>query len=236
MIISDSNDRLVRALAADLVPTRRLAPPRVRALVWLALVAAIAVALAMTCDIESMLRQFVDAPDLCIAAVGSMLTAVLGAVAALQLSLPDRKPFWALLPVPAVVLWVSASGIGCLRPWAVAEIDPMSLGGTDHCLLFILALSTLLSVFLVLMLRRGCSLHPILTSVLGGLACASAAASLLNFIHSHDASAADMLVHAFAVGAVVLGNGVFGGRILRNKKADVIVTTRLPERTLQRRW
>ena len=218
MIVSDSNDRLIQALAADLVPMRRLAPPRLRALVWLAFVAAIAIALAMTCDIESMLRRFVAAPDLCIAAAGSMLTAVLAAVAAFQLSLPDRKPFWALLPVPALVLWVSASGIGCLRSWAVADIYPIPVGGTDHCLLFILALSTPLSVFLVLMLRRGCSLRPTLTSVLGGLACASAAASLLNFIHSHDASAPDMLVHAFAVGAVVLGNGVFGGLILRARK------------------
>jgi hypothetical protein len=225
MIVSDSNDRLIQALAADLVPMRRLAPPRLRALVWLAFVAAIAIALAMTCDIESMLRRFVAAPDLCIAAAGSMLTAVLAALAAFQLSLPDRKPFWALLPAPALVLWISASGIGCLRSWAVADIYPIPVGGTDHCLLFILALSTPLSVFLVLMLRRGCSLRPTLTSVLGGLACASAAASLLNFIHSHDASAPDMLVHAFAVGAVVLGNGLFGGLILRSKRVNIAVTT-----------
>ena len=225
MIVSDSNDRLIQALAADLVPRRRLAPPRLRALVWLAFVAAIAIALTMTCDIESMLRRFVAAPDLCIAAAGSMLTAVLAALAAFQLSLPDRKPFWALLPAPALVLWISASGIGCLRSWAVADIYPIPVGGTDHCLLFILALSTPLSVFLVLMLRRGCSLRPTLTSVLGGLACASAAASLLNFIHSHDASAPDMLVHAFAVGAVVLGNGLFGGLILRSKRVNIAVTT-----------
>jgi len=218
MIVSDSNDRLIQALAADLVPMRRLAPPRLRTLVWLAVVAAIAIALTMTCDIESMLRRFVAAPDLCIAAVGSMLTAVLAAVAAFQLSLPDRKPFWALLPVPALVLWVGASGIGCLRSWAVADIYPIPVGGTDHCLLFILALSTPLSVFLVLMLRRGCSLQPALTSVVGGLACASAAATLLNFVHFHDASAPDLVVHAFAVGAVVLGNGIFGRLILRNKK------------------
>jgi hypothetical protein len=205
-----------------------------RALIWLAFVVAVAIALAMTCDVESMLGRFVAAPDLCVAAMGSMLTAVLGAVAAFQLSLPDRKPYWALLPMPAVVLWVSASGMGCLRPWAIAEIYPMSLGGSDHCLLFIVALSTPLSMLLVMMLRRGCSLRPVLTSALGGLACASAAASLLNFIHSHDTSPPDMLVHAFAVGAVVLANGIFGGLILRSKKTDIAVTTRLRDRTLQR--
>jgi hypothetical protein len=234
MIASDANDRLIETLAADLIPMRRLAPPRLRALVWLAFVGAIAMALTMTCDIESMLHRFVAAPDLCIAALGSMLTAVLAAVAAFQLSLPDRKPFWALLPVPALVLWVSASGIGCLRSWAVAQIYPIPVGGTDHCLLFILALSTPLSVFLVLMLRRGCSLQPALTSVVGGLACASAAATLLNFIHLHAASAPDMAVHAFAVGAVVLGNGIFGSFFLTGKKVDPVVTTRSSDRTLQR--
>ena len=156
-------------------------------------------------------------------------------MAAFQLSLPDRKPLWALLPVPARVLWVSASGMGCLRPWAVADIDPTSLGGTDHCLLFILALSTPLSAFLILMLRRGCSLRPTLTSVLGGIGMRLRRGEPAEFYRILMMPLPrDMLVHAFAVGAVVLGNGVLGGRMLGSKKAACVVTTRLPKRTLQR--
>ena len=44
--MDDSYDRLIGALAADLRPVRRLPPPALRALFWLALVAAVAAALA----------------------------------------------------------------------------------------------------------------------------------------------------------------------------------------------
>jgi hypothetical protein len=69
------------------------------------------------------------------------------------------------------------------------------------------------------MLRRGFSLRPNLTAIIGGLACASAAATLLNFIHPYDAAATDLAVHALAVLIVILANTIFGGRILMSKSA-----------------
>jgi hypothetical protein len=165
-----------------------------------------------------MLHRLTVAPDLGIAAIGSMLTAVFAAVAAFELSLPDRKPAWALLPLPAAALWIGASGIGCLRPWLVADAHPASLGESESCLLFILGLSIPLSVLLIVMLRRGCSLRPNLTAIIGGLACAATAATLLNFIHPYDATASDLAVHAFAVGLVILANRIFAGRILTGKR------------------
>ena len=218
MAPSDLNDCLVEALAADLTPVRRLAPPSLRVLFWLAIVAAIAIALAMFCDLGAVTRRLTAAPDLWFAAAGSLLTAVLAAVAAFQLSLPDRKPVWALLPLPAAVLWIGASGIGCLRPWGVAETHPASLGESESCLMFILGISIPLSILLIVMLRRGCSLRPNLTAIVGGLACASAAATLLNFVHPYDAAASDLAVHACAVGIVILANRVFGSRILTSIK------------------
>jgi len=216
MAPSDLNDCLVEALAADLTPVRRLAPPSLRVLFWLAIVAAIAIALAMFCDLGAMTRRFTAAPDLWFAAAGSMLTAVLAAVAAFQLSLPDRKPVWALLPLPAAVLWIGASGIGCLR--GVAETHPAWLDESERCSTFILGISIPLSILLIVMLRRGCSLRPNLTAIVGGLACASAAATLLNFVHPYDAAASDLAVHAFAVGIVILASRIFGGRVLTGKK------------------
>jgi hypothetical protein len=162
------------------------------------------------------------APDMWLAAIGSLVTAVLAAVAAFQLSLPDRKPTWALLPLPAAVFWIGASGIGCLRSWFVPETHPASLEETGICLIFILSLSVPLSILLILMLRRGCPLRPNLTLVIGGLACAAAAATLLNFIHPYDATATDLTVHAFAVAIVILANAIFGGRLLIDK--DVLAS------------
>jgi hypothetical protein len=102
MVHSDSNDTLIWALAADLTPVRRLAPPGQRVLVWLAIVCAVALALTLVSDVGAMIRRLMAASDMWLAGVGSMLTALLAATAALQLSLPDRKPVWALLPLPTL--------------------------------------------------------------------------------------------------------------------------------------
>jgi len=221
-MVTNSYDRLIQALGADLTPVRRLAPPGVRTLIWLTIVGAIALALATVSDVGAISRRLMAAPDMWFAAIGSLVTAVLAAVAAFQLSLPDRKPAWALLPLPAAVFWVAASGIGCLRSWLVPETHPASLGEAETCLAFILGISVPLSALLIVMLRQGCPLRPNLTLVIGGLACASAAATLLNFIHPYDATATDLTVHAFAVATVILANAIFGGRLLMGK--DVLAS------------
>ena len=219
MVRSDANDRLVQALGADLTPVRRLAAPALRVLLWLAIVGAVALALTIVSDVGAMIRRLMAAPDMWLAAMASMLTAVLAAAAAFQLSLPDRKAAWALLPLPAVLLWIGASGMGCLRAWPVAEAYPMPPDQPEHCLIFILGLFLPLSLLLIAMLRRGFSLRPNLTAIIGGLACASAAATLLNFIHPYDAAATDLAVHAFAVAIVISANTLFGGRILVSRIA-----------------
>jgi hypothetical protein len=217
MVRFDSNEQLVQALSADLTPVDRLAPPSLRVLLWLAMVGAVALALTMVSDVGAMIQRLVAAPDLWLAAMGSALTAVLAAAAAFQLALPDRKAAWALLPLPAVLLWIGASGMGCLRPWSIADAYPMPPDGTEHCLIFILGLSLPLSLLLIVMMRRGFSLRPNLTAIIGGLACASAAATLLNFIHPYDAAATDLTVHAFAVAIVIVANTLYGSRLLMRK-------------------
>lgn len=214
MIRSDLNDRLVQALGADLRPVRRLAPPSLRVLTWLTTLGAVALALAMVSDLAAMMHRLMAAPDMWLAAMGSLLTTVFAAMAAFELSLPDRKAAWALLPLPALLLWIGASGMGCLRTWSIADADPMPLDQPAHCLIYILGMSLPLSLILILMLRRGFSLRPNLTAIIGGLACASAAATLLNLIHPYDAAATDLAVHAFAIIIVIIANTIFGRRVL----------------------
>jgi len=215
MVRFDSNEQLVQALSADLTPVDRLAPPSLRVLLWLAMVGAVALALMMVSDVEAMIQRLMAAPDMWLAEMGSVLTAVLAAAAAFQLGLPDRKAAWALLPLPAVLLWIGASGMGCLR--SIANAYPMPTAGSEQCLIFILSLSLPLSLPLIVMLRRGFSLRPNLTAIIGGLACASAAATLLNFIHPYDAAATDLTVHAVAVAIVIVANTIYGGRLLMRK-------------------
>jgi hypothetical protein len=209
------HDDFIHSLAADLKPVRPLPPPGRRALLWLALVGALAFMLAAVADRPAVAARLAAAPDLWLAASGSALTMVLAAIAAFQLSLPDRSPLWALLPLPAVLLWLGASGAGCLRAWLVPDTHAAVLDDTKDCLAFILALSIPLSALLLGMLRQGYTLRPGLTAMVAGFASAAAAATLLVFFHPYDASATDVVVHVAAVALVIVVNRALGGRMLR---------------------
>jgi len=207
------HDRLIQGLAADLRPVRRLPAPALRALGWLGAVVAIAVALAVFADLHAMWARITMAPDMWLAVIGSIATAVLASIAAFELSLPDARRDWAWLPLPGVLLWIGASGFGCLRAWVLPDTHVAVMNESRDCLIFIIALSVPLSALMLLMLRRACPLQPGLTAAMGGLAVAAAAATLLNFFHPFDAAATDLAVHAFAVGLVVAANRMLGGRI-----------------------
>jgi hypothetical protein len=209
-----SEERLIGALAADLAPVRRLAPPSLRALGWLAVVAATAIALASFADLSPLCHRLAGATDMWVAALGSTATAILAAIAAFQLSMPDARRTWALLPLPAALVWIGASGAGCLRTWLAPETHVADISEARDCLMFILGLSVPLSALLILMLRRACSLQPGLTAGIGGLAVAAAAATLLNFFHPFDAAATDLAVHAGAVALVIGANRLVSGRLL----------------------
>lgn len=207
-------DRLVDDLAADLTPVRRVPPPFVSVAVWLAAVIALALALSAFADLRAMGHRLMATPDMWLAVLGSCLTAVFAAIAAFETSLPDRSPLWSLLPVPALLLWIGASGLGCARGWLLPGTEPVSIAESMHCLRFIIAVSVPLSVLTLLMLRRGYSLYPALSGGLAGLAVAAAAASLLNFFHPFDAAVTDLAVHAAAVALVAAINQWLGGRLL----------------------
>ena len=208
------HERLIGELAADLRPVRQLRPPGLRALVWLAVVGVAGVGLASISDLGAVQELLAATPDMWLALAGSAATAVLAALSAFQLSLPDRRPAWALLPLPAALLWLGASGLGCLHGWALPDVHPASLGDAMDCLAFILGLSIPLSALLVVMLRRAATLQPDLTAAMAGLAAAAAAATLLAFVHPFDASVTDLVVHVVAVLAVVAVNRAWGGRLL----------------------
>src|SRR5262245_3675981 len=209
-----ATERLIGSLASDLAPVRRLRSPSVRAFTWLAGVVATAIALAMIADVSALGHRLSAAPDMWLSATGSTLTAILAAIATFQLSLPDARRTWALLPLPATLVWIVASGVGCLRTWFVPGTHAADLSETRDCLIFIVGLAVPLSALLVIMLRRAYSLQPELTALVAGLASAAAAATLLNFFHPFDAAATDLVVHVFAVAIVIGANWCIGSRLL----------------------
>jgi hypothetical protein len=207
------HDALIDALGAELTPVRRLLPPWRRALGWLLVVAVIAGVMLAHYGAHTMLHRWAVAPDLGWAACGAVLTAMTAVLAALVLAVPGRAAAWAWLPVPSTVLWIGASGLGCLRAH-IPGMPVMGLHGANDCLIFIISFSIPLSGLLIWLLRRACPLRPVLTAVMVGLASAAASASLLEICHNFDAAATDLLMHALAIVIVVVANAAMGGRLL----------------------
>src|SRR5688572_31982167 len=116
---SDAVARLIGELGDDLKPVRRLPAPWIRASIWLGIVAAVALLLLATRALLPGLGIVGNDPFMLPGAYASLATAVLAAIAAFQLSLPDRSNAWALLPLPALIVWIVLNGLGCLATLAV---------------------------------------------------------------------------------------------------------------------
>ena len=209
-----SHEALIDQLGIELVPVQRLLPPWLRTVGWLLVVAAIAAMLLMHFGMSGMLHRWDAAPDLAWAGVGAVVTTICAAWAAFALSVPGQRALWAWLPLPGAVLWIGASGLGCLRILIEPGSHLAGLRQSSDCLVFIISFSIPLSALLIILLRRAFPLRPVLTAVMVGLASAAASASLLEICHAYDAAATDLLTHALAVALVVAANAAMGGRLL----------------------
>ncbi len=211
---SPSQQALIDRLGTELVPVRRLLPPGLRTAGWLLVVALIAVGLFYHYGSAPMMLRFDATPDLAWAGMGAVITAVSAAWAAFVLGVPGRRAAWAWLPLPGALLWIGASGLGCLRQVVAPGTSLSTLHQSTDCFAFIISFSVPLSVLMIMLLRRACPLRPVLTAVMVGLASAAASASLLEICHAYDAAATDLLTHVAAVALVVAVNAAMGGRLL----------------------
>jgi hypothetical protein len=208
-----STPDLIDGLCAELKPVRRLRPPLLRTALWLLLAAGIVALLAAFRGTRTDLLPLLQGPAFATAFAGSLLTGTLAAVAAFQLSLPGRSRLWLLLPAPALVLWLSTIGYGCLTDWVSLEPDGIRLGSTLECFATLLLVSLPAAAALVLMLRPTAWLDPTPVAVSGGLAVGGIAASAMTLLHDLDAT---VMVLAWTLGAtalIVALGGLFGRRI-----------------------
>jgi hypothetical protein len=137
---------LIDTLVDCAAPVRRLRPPLVRAALWLLFAALvlglIAVAHGMRPDIVERLRQ----PVFVIGMFGALATGVLATIASFRVSLPDGSRSWLLLPLPALVLWVSTISYGCLTDWVSMGANSIHMGEAVRCFATLLLTSVPLSI------------------------------------------------------------------------------------------
>jgi hypothetical protein len=204
------SDALIAALSADVRPVRRLAAPWRRAALWLCGAVWLAGILALFTSFTALWDRLTAAPDMWLAMLGALLTAISAATAAFMTSVPGRSPWWAALPLPPLAIWVGASGLGCLRQEVIGWTTPEGMMHPMLCFYFIVLVSAPLSALLMWQIMRAFPLRPALTASLAGLASAGAAASLLTMIHPFDANALDLGMHFLAI-VVVVGAARFIG-------------------------
>ncbi len=200
----NATEGLISRLAGDLKPVRRLRPPAERAALWLGSVAVLAGGFVyLQSDLGAFARRAAD-PKLAIELAGTLLTGVLAVLAAFELSLPDRSPRWAWLPVPSLLLWLGSSSYSCWRSWLSVGSEGWRIGESAECFAWIVGVGAPLSIFLFLALRRARPLSPGPVAAMAGLGVASIAAFLLQFFHPFDVTVIDLGLHLAGIAVVVV--------------------------------
>lgn len=192
-------DQLIARIVRDAPPVRRLRPPLVRAVLWLAFFAAISAASIMLFADMRVFHDRMVSWQVQVELFGTLATGLLAIIAAFELSVPDRSPRWALLPFPALAVWLAGSGAGCYRAWIVEHEDMWAFGDSWHCFLFIVGIGLPISAALFWTLRVARPVAPLPVALLGGLGSSALAAFLLQFFHPFEITFMDLSVHALAV-------------------------------------
>lgn len=204
-------ERLIEQLASDLPPVRVLRPPAQRAVAWLCAVSALAtVAVLLFANLPVILPRLAI-PRVTVECIGTFLTAVTAILAAFQMSVPDHSPRWVWLPVAPLLVWLGASGLGCLANGLSLHGPEGFLGESTHCFRFICGASVPLAAGLFWMLRRARPMDPLPVATMGTLGVAATAAFILQFFHPFDVTVIDLALHLAAV-AVVMAAGTLWRR------------------------
>lgn len=186
---------LIGQLATELRPVRRLPSPCIRAALWvgfaLLIVAAFVVVLGPRHDLAERMHRPHEVAQFAL----SILTGVLAAIAAFELSLPDRSEMWTLLPLPAAIAWGGTLGMGCMADMERMGPEALVVGTSWGCLQFIVMLGVPLALSMMWMLRYAGPIRPVPVAALGGLAGAALSAAGLSLFHHLDAALMVLIWH-----------------------------------------
>lgn len=179
---------LIDTLVACATPVRRLKPPLLRAGLWLLFAVLLLELIGVAHGLRPDIFQCMQQPRFIVAMFGALATGILAAVASFRVSLPDGSRLWLLLPLPALALWVSAIGYGCLTDWVTIGPDGVRLGEAVRCFATLLLTSVPLSIAMLVMLRYAALLRATEVSLMGGLAVAAMTSFALSLFHDLDAT------------------------------------------------
>ncbi|MCY0856398.1 NrsF family protein [Cupriavidus sp. D39] len=199
---------LIDSLVESAQPVRRLRPPLVRAACWLLFAALMLGLVAIGHGVRPDLVTKLGQPAFVLGIAGALATGVLATAAAFVASVPGRSRRWLLLPAPAILVWVSTIGYGCLTDWVSIGPDGINLGETARCFATMAVVSIPLSLVMLIMLRYVARLAAAPIAMMASLAVAAMTAAALSLFHPLDATLM-VLISNFGVAALfLLGSGM----------------------------
>jgi hypothetical protein len=208
--VADDTTLVIERLVAECRPVRRLRPPLARAAMWLSLSVGLVLLVALLRGFRPDLAEQLSRNDALLAFVAALLTGVSAAVATFHVSVPGRGRGWALLPVPALGLWLASLGWGCVTDWIRLGPDGLAIGRSVDCLGSILMISLPLGLVLALMVRHAGLGYPRTTALLGALSVSALASAGVTFFHDLDTALMVLVWHMGTVGALTLASWLGG--------------------------
>lgn len=206
--------QLIALLSTELAPVKRLRPPVIRALTWLATVT---VFLAVVVWVNGMRPDFdlqMQKTRFVAELAAILLTGVAAALAAFRAAVPGT-PRWVLFsPVPPLLLWLALLGQGCVDD---LNQNKFTWGISTHCLGQIGWTGLVSGVPMLLMLRRAAPLERAPLAALAGLASAALAAFAMSLYHGYDTSIIVLISHGLIISALVVGFGLIGPSVLTRR-------------------
>jgi hypothetical protein len=204
-------EELIRTLATDLQPVRRLGSVERRTAIWAAFALSCAAAgaylLGTRPDLPARLRE----PAYLAEAVLLLSVCALSARTALALAVPgaERSAAPGMLSVSGLLLWASLAGCDGLTGAGSA-----AWANGFPCIWRLVALAVLPAATLLLMLRKAAPLAPRWTGALAVLSAGSVAALGTRLICARDDVPHVLLWHCAPLIVASLGGIVLGKRIL----------------------
>lgn len=202
-------EEVVRALAADLEPVRRLRRVGSRALLWAALALAFVAGGSWALGPRADLLQKLSDPSYLAETAVLLAVFVLGSRSAFRLSVPGLERGWIgrVAPAAGLAAWVLL--VVARYPAEQPMVDGLG------CIANMTALGLIPAVAALRMLRTGAPMESGWAGAHGALAAASLAMLGVHSICAHDGPAHVMVFHVLPVAAVALLGAVVGRIFLR---------------------
>jgi hypothetical protein len=216
-----NTNELIAHLAAGAMPVRRLPPPSVRTLLWLAVSLPFVAAIVVLMPEKVNLAQAIVDKQFLVEEFAILATALAAAVAAFCSVVPGYDRRIVVLPLVPLAVWLASLGQGCVQDLIRSGASGLQLRPDWECLLPAALMGIIPATAMVVMLRRGAPLLPGVTLALGALAVAALTNFGLRLFHFGDASIMVLFWHFGSVGVLSAVAASLGRYFLRWHHTDV---------------